>query len=77
MIGDYKIVVVTDSGGIRYDFNFSGFFKFPLMGFLYNREENLQKGEQKEMKITWLSVLLNNPIMGEEARKFGSSTFKA
>ena len=53
MIGDYKIVVVTDSGGIRCDFNFSGFFKFPLMGFLYNREENLQKGEQKEMKITY------------------------
>ena len=47
------------------------------MDFLYNREENLQKGGQKAMKMTRLSVLLNNPTMGEEARKLGSNTFKA
>ena len=53
----------------------SGFFKFPLVGFLYNKE--LQNGGQKEMKITWLSVFTKQPHMGEEARKFGSSMFKA
>lgn len=49
----------------------SGFFKFPLMGFLHNRDENLQNGGQKEMKVTWLSVLLSNPIWVRRLESLG------
>lgn len=36
------------SGGIRSDFTFSGFFKFPLIGFLYSREEVIYKKGPKK-----------------------------
>lgn len=51
---------------------FFGFFRFLLLGFLYNREGITRGGRKKEMKLNMAEYPEQpNPTMGEEAREVG------